>query len=106
MKIMLSYTPVTLQAYGLPSGWNSLDLLELGDLLIVMRSSDLAEVSPTSLRLAASQLANNSAYSTILTEVRENPPVDLAFVHVRLLSGSKLCLWLHVPRGLPWLVGL
>ena len=74
-----------MQAYGLPSGWNSLDLLELGDLLIVMRSSDLAEVSPTSLRLAASQLANNSAYSTILTEVRENPPVNLAFVHVRFI---------------------
>ena len=103
---MLSYNPLGLQAYGPPSAWNSLDLVELGDLLIVMRSSDLAEVSPTSLRLAASQLANNSAYSSILTEVRENPPVDLAFVHVRLLSGSKLCLWLHVPRGLPWLVGL
>ena len=65
-----SYNQVDLQAYGPPSLWNSLDLVELGDLLIVMRTSDLAEVAPTSLRLAASQLANNSQYSTILTEVR------------------------------------
>ena len=67
---MLSYNQIDLQAYGPPSLWNSLDLVELGDLLIVMRSSDLATVAPTSLRLAASQLANNSKYSTILTEVR------------------------------------
>ena len=67
---MLSYNPIDLQAYGEPKLWNSLDLVELGDLLIVMRSSDLAAVAPTSLRLAASQLANNSQYSTILTEVR------------------------------------
>ena len=45
-------------------------MVELGDLLVVMRSSDLATVAPTSLRLAASQLADNSKYSTILTEVR------------------------------------
>ena len=59
-----------MQAYGSPNLWNSLDLIELGDLLIVMRTSDLATVNPTSLRLAASQLADNSKYSTILTEVR------------------------------------
>ena len=46
--------------------------MELGDLLIVMKTSDLASVSPTSLRVAASQLAHLSGYSTILTEVRHS----------------------------------
>jgi len=63
---------VILKAYGAPSQWNQLDLVELGDLLIVMKTSDLASVSPTSLRVAASQLAHLSGYSTILTEVRHS----------------------------------
>ena len=48
------------QAYGNPSGWNSLDLIEMGDLLLVMRESDLESVDPTSLRMAAAQLATNT----------------------------------------------
>ena len=49
-----------IQAYGQPSGWNSLDLIEMGDLLLVMRESDLEKVDPTSLRMAAAQLTSNS----------------------------------------------
>jgi len=59
-----------LKAYGNPSGWNSLDLIEMGDLLLVMRESDLDSVDPTSLRMAAAQLATNTRYSVLVDEVR------------------------------------
>ena len=68
-SLITTFSFLILQAYGSPHLWNSLDLVELGDLLIVMRSTDLALVNPTSLRLAASQLAAQSRYSTILSEV-------------------------------------
>jgi len=59
-----------LKAYGQPSGWNSLDLIEMGDLLLVMRESDLEKVDPTSLRMAAAQLTTNTRYSVLVDEVR------------------------------------
>ena len=44
----------------------------MGDLLIVMRNSDLGQVEPTALRMAASALASTSRYSMKMDEVRHS----------------------------------
>eukprot|EP00092_Neocalanus_flemingeri_P002648 GFUD01002836.1.p1 GENE.GFUD01002836.1~~GFUD01002836.1.p1 ORF type:complete len:1672 (-),score=322.02 GFUD01002836.1:132-4439(-) len=59
-----------LQSYGPPSTWLPLDLVELGDLLVVMARSDLAAVNPTSLRMASAQLASSTLFASSLTEIR------------------------------------
>ena len=42
----------------------------MGDLLIVMKTTDLEEVSPTSVRMAAAELASGTHYSRLVREVR------------------------------------
>ena len=42
----------------------------MGDLLTVMKTTDLGEVSPTSVRMAASELASATQYSELVSEVR------------------------------------
>ena len=66
-----------IKAFGEPSSWNSLDLVDLGDLLVVFSRSDLAKVSPTALRRAASQLVSNSLYTEQLGDVRGFPETAL-----------------------------
>ena len=44
----------------------------MGDLLIVMRASDLADVKPTSLRMAAAELTANTRYQDLVSEVRHS----------------------------------
>jgi len=61
-----------MKAFGSPENWNSLDLVELGDLLIVLKVEDLTKVDPTSLRMAAEELAANTKYSDLITESRHS----------------------------------
>merc|ERR1719186_1024986 len=63
---------LVLKAYGLPSTWLPLDLVELGDMLVVMARSDLAAVNPTSLRMASAQLSSATIYTALLSEIRGN----------------------------------
>ena len=66
-----------IKAFGEPASWSSLDLVQLGDLLVVFSRSDLAKVSPTALRRAASQLVSNSLYTEHLGDVRGFPETAL-----------------------------
>ena len=59
-----------LQAYGEPETWSALDLVELGDLLIVFTKADHLKISPSALRRAANQLVENSLYTEMLGDVR------------------------------------
>eukprot|EP00091_Calanus_sinicus_P004862 TRINITY_DN1522_c1_g1_i1.p1 TRINITY_DN1522_c1_g1~~TRINITY_DN1522_c1_g1_i1.p1 ORF type:complete len:1087 (-),score=342.03 TRINITY_DN1522_c1_g1_i1:65-3325(-) len=61
-----------LKGYGSPDTWTSLDLTELGDLLMVLARSDLAAVKPTALRRAAAQLSATTLWTTLLSDVRSN----------------------------------
>jgi len=58
-----------LKAYGPSKSWTSLDLTEIGDLLIMMARSDLAAVQPTALRRASAQLSR-SLWTTKLSDIR------------------------------------
>jgi len=58
-----------LKAYGPSKSWTSLDLTEIGDLLIMMARSDLAAVQPTALRRASAQLSR-SLWTTMLSDIR------------------------------------
>jgi len=59
-----------IKAYGNPETWTSLDLVEMGDLLITMTKSDLMEISVESVRRALPQLVDSSVYGILLPEVR------------------------------------
>ena len=62
----------------------------MGDLLIVMRQSDLDDVHPTSLRMAASELATSSLYSELVPEVRGSvTPVMYHEACLDWLGGSE-----------------
>merc|ERR1719470_800704 len=61
-----------LKGYGLPDSWTSLDLTQLGDLLMVLARSDLAAVKPTALRRAAAQLSATTLWTTLLSDVRSS----------------------------------
>jgi len=54
-----------LKGNGSHDSWTSLDLTQLGDLLMVLARSDLAAVKPTALRRAAVQ-------TTLLSDVRSS----------------------------------
>ena len=70
--------------------WSPLDLVELGDLLVVMARSDLSRVKPNSLRLASSQLAFSTLFSTLLSEVRgHSAPVLYHEACGHLLDGQE-----------------
>merc|ERR1712240_569369 len=58
-----------LKAYGPSKSWTSLDVTEIGDLLIMMARSDLAAVQPTALRRASAQLSR-SLWTTMLSDIR------------------------------------
>jgi hypothetical protein len=58
-----------LKGYGSPDTWSALDLVQMGDLLVVMNPEDLRGVQPTSLRLASTQLTENSRYTQFLEEI-------------------------------------
>jgi len=61
-----------LKGNGSPDSWTSLDLTQLGDLLMVLARSDLAAVKPTALRRAAVQ-------TTLFSDVRSSTkPVFLS----------------------------
>ena len=49
-----------------------MDLVELGDLLIVLEAEDWTKVDPTTLRMAAEELAFNTKYSDMITEPRHS----------------------------------
>jgi len=59
-----------LAAYGDPASWTALDLVEMGDLLVVFNRADHLKISPTSLRRAANQLVENSLFTEPLGDVR------------------------------------
>jgi len=59
-----------LKAYGPSNKWTSLDLLELGDLMVLMARSDLAAVKPTALRRAAAHLSSTTLWTALLSDVR------------------------------------
>ena len=59
-----------LRAYGEPETWSALDLVEMGDLLVVFTRADHLKISPSALRRAASQLVENSLYTEMLGDVR------------------------------------
>merc|ERR1719500_2056996 len=58
------------QAYGEPSSWSALDLVEMGDLLIVFTRADHLQINPSALRRAANQLVENSLFTERLDDVR------------------------------------
>jgi uncharacterized membrane protein len=59
-----------IQAYGEPEIWSALDLVEMGDLLVVFTRADHLRISPSALRRAANQLVENSLYMEMLGDVR------------------------------------
>ena len=59
-----------IQAYGEPETWSALDLVEMGDLLVVFTRADHLRISPSALRRAAHQLVENSLYTEMLGDVR------------------------------------
>merc|ERR1719180_605128 len=59
-----------IQAYGEPETWSALDLVEMGDLLVVFPRADHLRISPSALRRAAHQLVENSLYTEMLADVR------------------------------------
>ena len=62
----------------------------MGDLLIVMKTTDLEEVSPTSVRMAASQLASATQYSRLVGEVRgDTRPVMYHEACLSWLGGTE-----------------
>ena len=82
---------IYVQAFGSPSTWNSLDLVELGDLMIVLEESDFTSIDPTSLRMAAHELAVNTKYSD---------PVDEARHSINPVPQHEACsLWLGGAEG-------
>ena len=62
----------------------------MSDLLIVMKTTDLGEVSPTSVRMAASELAAATQYSKLVSEVRgANRPVMYHEACLDWLGGAE-----------------
>jgi len=81
-----------LQGYGEPEGWSALDLVQMGDLMVVFSRADFLKVSPTSLRRAASQLVDNSLFTEHLGDVRGF--TDKALYHEACSS------WLGANQGI------
>jgi len=59
-----------IKGFGSPDTWSSLDLVTIGDYLIVMTEPDLYKVPVESMVRALPELVEQSVYSTLLPEVR------------------------------------